>query len=251
MKAGLLDYLPTEKILVAFRRAPGNEIESEKLTSRESSAALAANTFGFFLERPEDLPAIPGTEGCGWPARCVALEYEARFPWPGGTHPWLDAFAETDTHMIGIESKRYEPFRSKASGTFSDAYWRDVWGERMGPFERMRDALKSGARRFERLDGFQLVKHAFGLRTQGTKTGKAPVLFYLYAEPSAWPDRRPIDADAIKVHAAEAKAFAAAVAGAEVGFVTCSYGTLLDAFAKSPVPNVRTHGQTIKAEFKP
>ncbi len=60
MKAPLFDYLPVDRILDAFAKAPGNEIDSEKLSSPESSAALAANTFGLFLGRPHDLPPIPG-----------------------------------------------------------------------------------------------------------------------------------------------------------------------------------------------
>ncbi len=252
MKDGLFDYLPTEKIREAFARAPGNEIELGKLENPRSSAALAANTFGYFLERPGDLPMIPGTEGCGWPAQRVALEYEARFPWSGGTHPWLDALVETGSHMIGIESKRYEPFGGKASGAFSKAYWKEgAWGERMGPFERMRDALHGGERKFERLDAFQLVKHALGLRTQAGKTGKAPVLLYLFAEPWQWPDGRPVDAEAIKVHADEAERFTSEVAGAEVAFVACTYDDLLLAFAGSPSVEVRNHGTNIELGFRP
>lgn len=152
MPSAFFDYLPVERILDAFSKAPGNEIDSEKLSSPESSAALAANTFGLFLDRPRDLPPIPGVESCGWPATVVALERCVRFPWSGGRHPWLDAFVETATDIIGIESKRYEPFRHKAMGSFSKAYWRTVWGDRMGPFERMRDRIAAGEARFERLD---------------------------------------------------------------------------------------------------
>ena len=48
-----------EEIEKIFKAAPGNEIESGKLDSPESSAALAANTFGFFLNRAWDLPLLP------------------------------------------------------------------------------------------------------------------------------------------------------------------------------------------------
>ena len=104
-----LPYFPIEDIREAYANAPGNELESEKLSSPESSAALVANTFGYFLNRPGDFPTIPGLEDAVWPPHCVALEECARFPWSGGHHPWLDAMLETSTYLIGVESKRYEP----------------------------------------------------------------------------------------------------------------------------------------------
>ena len=123
MSDTLFPYLPREKILHALKKSPGNEVASGKFDSPESSAALAINTFGFFLERPADLPTLPGLERRGWPAKQVRIEQCVRFPWRGGHHPWLDAFVETETQIIGIESKRYEPFRSKSKVTFSETYW--------------------------------------------------------------------------------------------------------------------------------
>lgn len=127
---------------------------------------LAVNTFGFFINQPALLPPFPGLEDV-FPAQWVEVEFKARFPWRGGRHPSLDAVAETATHFIGIESKRYEPFRDSKSVNFSDAYSRPVWGERMGSFEKMRDDLKTGAAQFHYLDATQLVKHAFGLVAEG------------------------------------------------------------------------------------
>ena len=62
MKRPFLPYLPVEKICNALAKAPGNELNSGKISSPESSAALAANTFGLFLDRPSELPAIPTVE---------------------------------------------------------------------------------------------------------------------------------------------------------------------------------------------
>ncbi len=249
MTSALFDYLPVERILEAFSKAPGNEIESEKLSSPESSAALAANTFGLFLDRPHDLPPIPGVENCSWPAICVAIERCVRFPWSGGRHPWLDAYVETPTNLIGIESKRYEPFREKQLGSFSKAYWRPVWGDRMKPFERMRDRIAAGEARFEHLDPVQLVKHAFGLRTEAQRRKKPATLVYLYAEPRTWPDGQSVDPAAIASHASEARAFASDVHGAEVAFVACTYGTILDALRASPLADVQAHAIRIESSF--
>jgi hypothetical protein len=251
MREPFLPYLPVQKIRNAFAKAPGNELDSGKISSPESSAALAANTFGLFLDRPCDLPTIPGTQLFGWPAKCVDLEHCARFPWPGGRHPWLDAFVETSTHILGIESKRYEPFRFKRAGQLSQAYWRQVWGERMGRYERLRDQIDDGEQTFKHLDAAQLVKHAFGLRTEGQKKNKYPVLVYLYAEPAAWPNGRSISTSSLNLHAQEASEFAHRVKGAEVIFRTCTYTSLLETFLRSASADVRRHGRKIREAFRP
>ncbi len=245
------DDLPLDDVLAALNRSPGNEIESGKLASPESSAALAVNTFGWFLDKPERLPPIPNTEDFGWPANRITLEECVRFPWSGGTHPWLVAFVETQTHIIGIESKRYEPFRSKAKGTFSEAYWRPVWGEHMEPIERMRDRLRDGALKFQRLDAVQLVKHAFGLVTEAGRCNKKAALVYLYAEPQAWAGGRPVDRNTCEMHSKEVEQFAALVTGASVLFRACTYRQMLATFEMSVDHNVQRHGCRIVERFKP
>jgi hypothetical protein len=125
-----LPGLPIDRIIDCYASAPGNEIVSGKFFSPESSAAIVANTFGFFLNHPSDLPPLPGTKPSDWPALSVNLEAIVRFPWAGGRHPCLDVLVETATAVIGIESKRYEPFRPKSDpGDLSPAYWRPVWGD--------------------------------------------------------------------------------------------------------------------------
>ncbi|MEX2617621.1 MAG: hypothetical protein WD767_16145 [Alphaproteobacteria bacterium] len=247
----LLPNLPVDKVIAALRKSPGDEIGSGKFTSPASSAALAVNTFGYFLERPLELPAMPGTENFGWPAKAVHIEFSVRFPWRGGRHPWLDAYVETATHIIGIESKRYEPFRGKSSGTLSDAYWRPVWGDRMVQYERVRDRLNDGSLKPNHLDAVQLVKHAFGLRTQAGRDNKAAVLVYLHAEPNNWPDGRTVHAQVKNVHSEEIRQFADDVAGAEVEFRACTYSDLLKTFTMSTNLGVRQHGQLVMKKFSP
>jgi hypothetical protein len=55
--------LPVKLIRACYAATPGNEIESGKFASAESSAALVADAFGFFLDRAQDLPAFPATDG--------------------------------------------------------------------------------------------------------------------------------------------------------------------------------------------
>ncbi len=248
-----LPYLNAALIEQAYRNSPGNEIDSEKIHSPESSAALVANTFGLFLDHPEDLPALRGTDDLGWPALSVKLECCVRFPWNGGRHPWLDVLIETDSHLIGVESKRFEPFRADKKASLSDAYWRPVWGQQMTPVEAVRDSLRSGDPSLDGLDASQLVKHMFGLRSEShrRKPLKPAVLVYLYCEPDKWPGGGAIDGNKRSVHTGSIERFAAKVAGAEVGFRHLTYQHLLESWTSSPNADQRRHSEAIRQRFSP
>lgn len=242
----LLPGVPHDPVEQSLLAAGGNEIASGKLASPESSAALAVNTFGWFIGRSTELPPLPGLDDVDWPAVRVDVERQMRFPWRGGRHPWLDAAIETPRHLIGVESKRFEPFRDRKHVALSEAYDRDVWGSGMAPFTAMRDALRGGQQTFEHLDAAQLVKHAFGLVTEGRRAGKAPVLVYLFAEP----ERRGgavIGVEARQRHRSEIAAFAVAVAGAEVRFAACSYREWLGTWAGEAA----NHARALTEAFEP
>lgn len=244
----LLQHLDERIIFEAYRSAPGNELESGKLGSPESSAALVANGFGLFLPAPQLLPPLPGVDA-RWPPTSLTLEGIARFPWAGGRHPCLDVLLETPDAIIGIESKRYEPFRAKSAAALSPAYWRPVWGERMQGFERMRDRLRDKEARFDHLDAAQLVKHAFGLRTAAGRVGKRAALLYVHYEPQAWPDGRPVPITAHARHRQEIADFAAAVAGDEVAFARLTWGEVLAAWASSEDDGIRHHAKAMLGHF--
>lgn len=239
-----LPGVPEEHVLVRLNAAGGNEVASGKLASPESSAALAINTFGWFIKRPELSPVLPGTE-CTGSAERVEVEFCARFPWSGGRHPWLDAAVFTATHLIGVESKRYEPFRDAKSACFASAYSQPVWGENMVRFAQMRDSLQIGKCKFVHLDAAQLVKHAFGLVTQGRRMAKRPILFYLYAEPASR-DGNEIPQAQIHRHRAEIAEFAAAIAGDEVGFAAASYQGWLSSWQGA---SVKLHRDALLKRF--
>lgn len=256
MTGRFLPGVPGREVEAIYETAPGREIASGKFDSPASSAALAANALGFFLNRVSDFPPLPGCEAESWPARALRLEAEIRFPWRGGRHPVFDGLLETPSALIGIESKRFEPYRSKQASSPSDAYWRPVWGEQMAGYERIRDTLRSDPGRFVHLDAAQLFKHAFALRTEVHRTnghrGLKPVLFYLYAEPDRWPgDRRLVDEHARDRHREEIRRFAAAVAGDETVFVPCPYRRLIDAWMKSEDESIRGHARGVDSTFSP
>ena len=251
-----LPGVPAAQVEAIFNAAPGNEISTGKFDSPESSAALAANTFGFFLNRPTDLPPLPGCDFVKWPASSVTLEATLRLPLRSRYHPVLDILVTTPTALIGIESKRFEPFRAKRIKPIPDSYWRPRWGNHMKGFEVVRDRLRRDEGQFTTLDETQLFKHAFALRTQVNRESEyrslTPVLFYLYAEPHIWPqDGEPVDPDAKDRHRQEIRDFARRVQGDEVTFVSCSYRELLSAWQESGTPKVRSHAEAVMRSFAP
>lgn len=221
MREPFLPGVPVQHVLDRLDAAGGNEIASGKFAHPESSAALAVNAFGWFIERPQLFPALPGPEFAG-DAQRVEVEYCARFPWSRGRHPWLDAVVFTKEYIIGVESKRYEPFRDAKHVSLPPAYDRPVWGDKMLGFCAVRDALRSGELQFRHLDAAQLVKHAFGLVTEGRRLGKRPQLFYIFAEPAVLAGKAIPSEDHAR-HRVEIATFAAKIAGDEVRFASGSY----------------------------
>lgn len=246
MSERFLPGVPQFLVHQALVRAGGNEIASGKFDSPESSAALAVNGFGWFIERPALLPPFPGLDDVEWPPVSVEIERQMRFPWNGGRHPWLDAAVVTDSCLIGVESKRFEPFRDTKHAILSNAYDRDVWGEEMDPWCAMRDSLRLAPSSFRYLDAAQLVKHAFGLVTEAQRISRAPVLVYLFAEPSR------VSASARSEHRVEIEAFSVAVSGARVRFAAASWSEWLMRFASPATsPEVAAHAEALRRKFEP
>jgi hypothetical protein len=240
-----LPGVPADVVLAALGRSPGKELTSGKFDSPESSAALAVNALGWFLDRPQVLPPLPGVP-MGLPGT-VEIEAEMRFPWSGGRHPWLDAAITTATTLVGIESKRYEPFRPGKASTFSEAYDSRDWGNGMARYTTMRLALTTGRQSYRCLDAVQLVKHAYGLRTQSVKRGLGAVLVYLHAAPATWASGKPVPPEALARHQAEIADFTQAVKGDDVTFIALRWSDLLADWAK--VPALAAHADTIRARF--
>ena len=242
-----LPDLPVETILSALAGVPGNELKSGKFDSPESSSALAANAFGWFINRPDMLPMLPGGMG---QARSVVIEAEMRFPWAGGRHPWLDAAIVTDRYLIGVESKRYEPFRPAKKSEFAEIYDRKVWGEKMEGYSSLRRTRANGARRFSCLDDVELVKDAYGLRTEALRRRLRPVLLYLYAEPATWATGRAVDPAKIEAHRTDIELFSESVAEDEVSFAAMTWAEMLTLWGRGKMP-VAQHGARVAARFGP
>ena len=259
MTGRFLPGVPGECIEQIFNAAPGNEIGTGKFDSPRSSARLAANAFGFFLCRPALLPPLSGCEEEDWPAESLALEKEVRFPekWPGPVHSHPDVLITTPSALIGVESKRFEPFGKNRVRHISDAY-RRCWGEKMRGYECVRDRLRKEKGASFSLDEAQLIKHAFALRTQVHRDdrNRRPILYYVYAESDVIPgDGREcgtlIDDKAKARHRKEVAAFAKKVEGDEVKFVHCTYRELLKGWRRHTAPEIRAHAEAVTRCFSP
>src|SRR3989338_307507 len=178
-----LPDLPVDGIMECLKRSPGHEVRTGKFDGPESSASLVANAFGWFLNRVHVLPPLPGVPA--GQVTSVTLESEMRFPWSDGRHPWLDVAIETHTTLIGIEAKRYEPFRPMKANGFAEIYDRPVWREKLGRFTQLRDDMVEGKIGFETLDAVQLIKDAYAIYTRAEKRATGADLLYHWGKSPA------------------------------------------------------------------
>lgn len=122
----------------------------------------------------------------------------------------------------------------------------------MARFQRVRDGLRDRSLHFTRLNATQLVKHAFGLRTEAHRArcvGSRPLLVYLYAEPEAWPDNRPVSVVDAATHRLEIARFAEMVSGDEVAFISITYRELLAAWGSAASEEVRQHAMAVAFRY--
>jgi hypothetical protein len=222
-----LPGVPAATVLATLGRMPGSDLDRP-----DSSSALVANTFGWFLDRPRLLLPFPGVP-MGLP-ETVELGVEMQLPMRGVRHPRMDALVTTPTTLVGIVSKRYQPFRPAKAVSFSEPFDARNWGTGMARFGTLRKALTEGRQTFRQLDGVTLIKQAYALRTQAVKRARGAVLVYLHAEPQNWASGKPVEPAAILRHRSEVISFARAVKGDDVTFVALTWAELLAQWAKTP-----------------
>jgi hypothetical protein len=235
-----LPGVPAEAVLAALGNLPGSDLDSP-----DSSSALVANTFGWFLTRPRLLLPFPGVP-MGLP-ETVELGAEMQLPFRGVRHPRLDAVVTTATTLVGVSSSRYQPFRPRKATAFTEPFEPRDWGPGMARYGKMRQALTTGQQTFRHLDAVTLVKQAYALRTQSVKQARGAVLVYLHAAPSHWSSGKPVDPKAIKLHQAEIAAFARAVKGDDVTFVALRWSDLLTEWSKSSA--IAAHAMAVTGWF--
>lgn len=178
-----------------FERGRGGELnfgengELPKFCAICSSSALAANTFGWFKDKPGVIQKLAFPVMIGLPDfgtfKDARLE-ERLAIFRGGTPPHLDAWLEGDSGILAVESKLLEPLYQSAID-FSDAYERlkppvshEIW---WNAYQAARCSTGNG-----RLDVGQLIKHGFGIQKYLSGTQMRVVLLYVYLEPENWAD---------------------------------------------------------------
>jgi hypothetical protein len=123
----------------------------------------------------------------------------------------------------------------------------------MTAWQATRDALKDSSMPQDSLDAVQLVKHAFGLVTEAARRvpPKKVALVYLYAEPKAWPDGKPIALAAKAAHAAAVDDFQSRVTGDAVEFLSLTYDQLLNSWEQGADEGLRIHAAAVRDRFLP
>ncbi len=222
-----LPGVPAAAVLAALGRIPGSDLDSP-----DSSFALVANTFGWFLDRPRQMLPFPGVPM--GPPETVELGVEMQLPLRGVRHPRLDAVVTTSTTLVGITSRRYQPFRPAKAVAFTEPFDSRDDGDGMARWGAMRKALTEGRQSFRHLDAVTLVKQAHALRTQGVKRARGSVLVYLHAAPTHWASGKPVDPKAIARHKSEIADFARAVKGDAVTFAPLRWADLLAEWSRQP-----------------
>ena len=235
-----LPGVPADAVLAALAKLPGVDLDSP-----DSSAALVANGLGWFLDRPRQLPPLPGVP-MGLP-ETVELGVELQLPLRGVRHPRLDATVTTPTTLVGIASKRYQPFRPAKAVSFTEPFDARDWGRGMARFGALRKALTAGQQTYRQLDAVTLVKQAYALRTQSVKRARGAVLVYVHAEPQNWASGKPVEPAAIARHRTEVASFARAVKGDDVAFVALTWAELLAQWSK--IPALVAHTAAVKGWF--
>ena len=165
----------------------------------------------------------------------------------------LDVLVTTSSALIGIEAKRFEPFRRNSSPSFSDSYLRPEWGDRMSGYQAIRDEIRKGKDSYRILDAAQLVNRALALRSEVHRREGAPnrVLYYVYAEPKHSPSEKAIDQDEVEKHKKEIHRFGQTVRDDEVSFLAWSYRDLLRQWKAQPNRAIADHADRVFLRFEP
>ncbi|ANK82628.1 MAG: hypothetical protein TEF_18865 [Rhizobiales bacterium NRL2] len=235
-EANLLEGVRLDDFRQDFEQGDGNELEG-KFLAAHSSSALAANCFGPFKTRPEEL-ALAGV------SEITRLGFEHKCPTGlRGNSPNLDLVAEAGGQVLAVESKCTE-YLASHEARFADAYSDKIRDERRdSPWFAEMERLKRDPRGYVHLDAAQLIKHAFGLAY--TFPGQEVMLLYLYWEP-ANPEADPVFA----WHQAEIEALAGRTGGGFPRFASLSYPALWESWQNREGPDwLRAHVANLQARY--
>lgn len=206
-----------------------------KFQAAHSSACLAANVFGPWLDVREPVP-FGGETFAGETHLEVKCASGLR-----GTPPTLDCLID-GPEILAVESKCTETFDAHSAefkpgyrdlvATLADKTWR-------AEYERRAE----DPRRYRLLDAAQLIKHYLGLRR---RFADRPItLAYLYWQPSNASELAPC-----VIHAAEVAELSARLGDPRVRFVGMSYADLWADWAGDDRPGwLREHVAALRQRY--
>lgn len=205
-----------------------------KFHAAHSSAALAANAFGPFLDSNADVPIADRISGgrspwrSGVPRACVA-----RRP------PWTVSSTETRSWLSSPNASSRSPRIRRTSGPATATRWR----RRTAAGARNMRACARTQRRYRYLGAAQLIKHYLGLKTAYPK--RRITLAYVYWVPANAAELAPC-----AVHAAEVEEFHARVADPTLTLVAISYARLWTQWAHPTQPAwLRDHATALRRRY--
>lgn len=247
-----VDIGKRDRALEMLGRGAGDELRPQeaappKFCAAYSSAALALNSFAFWLDLESDL-IVPGGRGFD------SLDFERQMPTGlRGTSPHLDVFLDGPEPMA-IESKCLEPLTTKKRAfahSYGDLFsaaapeWRTEYEREQQAVERRTEEAPSDEYRY--LDVGQLLRHYLGVRREAMDRGRTIKLAYVYWEPLEATDQ------AFRAHREEAQRLEAAVGESDdlVPFTSFSYGELWGTWADvtSELPQLREHVRLLRARY--
>ncbi|MBA3510458.1 hypothetical protein [Sphingomonas sp.] len=230
----LLREIDPRRVEVDLRGKGGSELEG-KFRAAHSSAALAVNAFGYFIDATERLP-IPGF------AELQFDGFEKLFPTGVGRKPpHLDALAHNDETVVAIESKCLEYFTPKTAKFARDYFEKIVDERRNGPWFAEMVRLSEQPCTYTCLDAAQLIKHAFGL---ALTVPTAVTLLYVFWEPDD-AHYHSMFAD----HRAEIADFASRVAGGRPAFQALSHQELWAHWATLGSASLQAHVDRLQLRY--
>ena len=194
---------------VGYEKGAGKELDGD-MRALHSSSALAANFFDYWTDREDKAPLLRAL-GIGV-IDVKSFDFERKFrngvSRSSSRWPHLDvAVTLSDGHVIAIEGKFTEPYKSE----FSPSYFPSNggrWADKNLPWCQ---ALPQELHERSHLDSAQLVKHVLGLTNELGDDGFS--LYYLYYD---WPGEES------KNHREEIERFCKRVGG-ELRFKALTY----------------------------
>jgi len=235
----IYEYENWNEIKEEINSGQGNELKVDrnglrKFNAVHSSTALCVNSFAFIKEKLDKFTFKQ------W-SSFIEAGFEKKLP-TGISTPNLDFYLETNTHIIGIESKYIETIDRKLpnhGGNLEKYINRKQLYYLPTNFESLiKEYIEYKATIY--LDVAQLLKHTMGLIKQAGSE-KSPVLCYLYWQPVNWQS-----INSFKKHRRELEIFKSKISKF-INFICMSYDSFWKLYDENP--NFKYYFRKVKSRY--